>query len=65
MSKKKAESFQLSYLSKSKPYVNIQFIDHKGKVMRSSVDVVLNSEYLLNEFGDWDYTMLDGFVRAR
>ena len=66
MSKKKAESFSLAYLSKNRPYVNIQFIDHKGKVMRSSVDVVLNSAYMIDpETSDWDYRLLEGFVRAR
>lgn len=65
MSKKKAESYELSYLHRNRPYVNIQFIDHKGKVMRSSVDVVLNAMYLVDEENEWNYDALEGFVRAR
>jgi len=33
--------------------------------MRSSVDVVLNSEYFLKEDGEWDLTALFGYVTAR
>lgn len=65
MSKKKAETFDLSYIIPGRPYVNIHFIDRKGKRMRSSVDVVLNSEYFTGEDGDWDYRALFGYVTAR
>ena len=65
MSKKKAETFDLSYVLPNRPYVNIHFIDKKGKRMRSSVDVVLNSEYFLQENGEWNLNALFGYVAAR
>lgn len=65
MSKKKAETFDLFYVFPGKPYVNIHFIDRKGKKMRSSVDVVLNSEYFTLEDGTWNYQALFGYVTAR
>jgi hypothetical protein len=65
MSKKRAVNYELSYVHKNRPYVTINFLDKKGRTMMSSVDVVLNSLYLSDEEGDWDYTKLKGFVRAR
>ncbi len=60
MSKKKAVSYDLSYVHYlSRPqYIKVDFIDKKGKSMMSSVDVLINLEYF-NE------TDLDGFVKAR
>jgi len=66
MSKKKAVDYYLSFLHPNNPhYVQIEFLDKKGRTMRSSVDVVLNSEYLTDGEGDWDFQRLEGFVRAR
>ncbi len=65
MSKKRAVDYELSYVHPSKPYVTIDFIDKKGRKMMSSVDVVLNSMYLSDGEGDWDYRKLSGFVRTR
>lgn len=66
MSKKKATDYYLSYIHPSRPhYVQIAFLDKKGKTMRSSVDVVLNSMYLTDEEGNWDLTKLEGFVYTR
>ena len=65
MSKKKAVDYQLSYLHPTRPYVRIDFIDKKGRKMMSSVDVLLNSMYLADEDGEWDYDKLKGFVRTR
>ena len=60
MSKKKATSYEIYYVhQKSRPeYIRIDFIDKKGRVMRSSVDVLLNMEYL-------DGDILDGYVLSR
>ena len=60
MSKKKAVSFDLSYIHyRSRPeYIKVDFIDKKGRTMMSSVDVLINLEY----FDEGD---LKGFVRAR
>ena len=60
MSKKKATSYEIYYVHhKSRPeYIRIDFIDKKGRVMRSSVDVLLNMEYL-------DADVLDGYVLSR
>ena len=33
--------------------------------MMSSVDVVLNSQYLTTEEGEWDMDKLNGFVKTR
>ena len=65
MSKKRAVDYELSYVHPNKPYVTINFLDKKGRTMMSSVDVVLNSLYLSDGEGDWDYTKLNGFVRTR
>lgn len=65
MSKKKAVDYGLEFLHPSRPYVVIEFFDKKGRVMRSSVDVLLNSSYLTDGEGDWDYRSLAGFVRTR
>lgn len=66
MSKKKAVDYTLDYIHPSRPhYVQINFLDKKGRVMMSSVDVVLNSLYLTNGEDDWDDQKLNGFVRTR
>jgi hypothetical protein len=65
MSKKKAVDYELAYLRPGRPYVSIDFLDKKGRVMMSSVDVVLNSMYLTDGADDWDYDKLNGFVRTR
>ena len=65
MSKKKAVDYRLTYLRESKPYVLIEFVDKKGRTMMSSVDVVLNATYLVDENNEWDYNRLAGFVYAR
>ena len=68
MSKKKAVDYELSFVGPyQKGYVQIDFLDKKGRTMMSSVDVVLNSKYL-SDGGiepDWDYEKLYGFVRTR
>jgi len=59
MSKKKAVDYELSYIHHSRPqYVKIDFLDKKGRKMMSSVDVLLNMEYLTAEY-------LRGFVYSR
>ena len=65
MSKKKAVDYELSYVGPAtKGYVQIDFLDKKSRKMMSSVDVVLNSQYLAD--GDeWDYNKLLGFVKTR
>ena len=66
MSKKKAIDYSLSYVHPAKPqYVQINFLDKNNKELRSSVDVVLNSQYLVGEDGDWDHKRLRGFVLTR
>jgi len=65
MSKKKAVDYTLEYLRPNRPYLSINFIDKKGRTMISSVDVVLNSNYLSTEDGEWDLTKLNGFVATR
>ena len=65
MSKKKAIDFELAYLQSNRPYVSINFLDKKGRTMMSSVDVVLNSQYLTTEEGEWDMDKLNGFVKTR
>ena len=66
MSKKKAIDYELSYVGPArKGYVQIDFLDKKGRTMMSSVDVVLNSAYLTNGADDWDYDKLNGFVKTR
>lgn len=65
MSKKRAIDYRLEYISNSRPYVRMDFIDKKGRVMLSSVEVLLNSDYLSDEGGDWNYAALNGFVRTR
>ena len=65
MSKKKAIDYQIQYLHKNRPYITIDFIDKKGRVMLSSVDVLYNSYYLSDENDDWDYQKLSGFVKTR
>lgn len=65
MSKKKAVDYSLAYIRQGRPYVSIDFLDKKGRVMMSSVDVVLNSLYLTDGEGDWDYGKLAGFVYTR
>jgi hypothetical protein len=60
MSKKKAVNYDLAYTHyRSNPnYINVDFIDKKGRTMMSSVSLLINLEY----FQESD---LDGFVRAR
>ena len=60
MSKKRALDYDLQYVHyRSRPeYVSLNFIDKKGRVMRSSVDVLINLEYV----GGDD---LIGYVLAR
>ncbi len=65
MNKKRAIDYELEYVHRKRPYVQIAFIDKKGRKMMSSVDVVLNSMYLSDEEGDWDYDKLRGFVKTR
>lgn len=45
MSKKKAQFYSLSLLSRNRPYATIDFYDRKERRMLSSVDVVINLEY--------------------
>lgn len=51
MSKKRAIDYDLTYVHyRSRPqYVTINFLDKKERVMRSSVDVVINLEYFTDE----------------
>ena len=66
MSKKKAVDYELSFVGPGhKGYVHINFFDKKGRMMMSSVDVVLNSTYLMDEADGWDYNKLNGFVKTR
>ncbi len=65
MSKKKAIDYQIQYLHKNRPFITIDFIDKKGRVMLSSVDVLYNSYYLSDDEGEWDYAKLAGFVKTR
>ena len=60
MSKKRAVNYDLTYVHhRSRPeYVNLDFLDKKGKRLMSSVTMLLNLDY----FGSDD---LEGFVRAR
>lgn len=60
MSKKKAVDYDITYVhERSHPeYVNLAFLDKKGRSMRSSVDVILNMEYL-------DAAILHGYVLSR
>jgi len=60
MSKKKAVNYDLAYTHYcSNPnYINVDFIDKKGRTMMSSVSLLINFEY----FNAID---LDNFVRAR
>jgi hypothetical protein len=60
MSKKRAIGYDLSYVHyRSHPeYVNLDFMDKRGKKLMSSVTIVLNLEY----FGEDE---IKGFVKAR
>ena len=59
MSKKKAVDYHLSYVHPSSPqYAHVAFLDKKGRTMMSSVDVVLNMEYL-------DEDILRGYLISR
>ena len=59
MSKKKAVAYDLNYLHSSRPhYIRVDFLDKKGRTMMSSVDLVLNMEYL-------DEDILRGYVLSR
>ena len=60
MSKKKAVGYDLAYTHyKSNPnYINVDFIDKKGRKMMSSVSLLINFDY----FNAID---LDNFVKAR
>ena len=59
MSKKKAVRCELYQLHWSRPnYVRVDFLDKKDRVMMSSVDVVLNYDYL-------DETLLNGYLLSR
>ena len=66
MSKKKAIDYELRFVGPPhKHYVEILFLDKKGRTMMSSVDVVLNTIYLTNGADDWDHQKLNGFVKTR
>jgi len=66
MSKKRAVDYDLVFMGPpQKGYVSISFLDKKGRIMMSSVDVVLNTAYLTDGADDWDYEKLRGFVRTR
>ena len=60
MSKKKAVNYDLAYTHyRGNPnYVNVDFIDKKGRKMMSSVSLLINFEY-------FNAVDLDNFVRAR
>ncbi len=60
MSKKRAVAYDLAYAHhRSNPnYINVDFIDKKGRKMMSSVSLLINFEY----FNAID---LDNFVKAR
>jgi hypothetical protein len=60
MSKKKALDYDINYVhQKSRPeYASLDFLDKKGRKMRSSVDVLINLEYI-------GYEELRGYVLAR
>ena len=60
MSKKKAVNYDLAYTHyRSNPnYINVDFIDKKGRKMMSSVSLLINFEY-------FNATDLDNFVKAR
>lgn len=67
MSKKRAVDYTLSYVHQcSRPqYVSIEFQDKKNRTMRSSVDVLYHTEYLVDENGNWDLKKLRGFMLTR
>ena len=67
MSKKRAVDYTLSYVhQRSRPqYVSIEFQDKKNRNMRSSVDVLYHTGYLVDENGDWDLKKLRGFMLTR
>ena len=67
MSKKRAVDYTLSYVHyRSRPqYVSIEFLDKKNRTMRSSVDVLYHTGYLVDENGDWDHKKLQGFMLTR
>ena len=60
MSKKKAVNYDLAYTHyRSNPnYINVDFIDKKGRNMMSSVSLLINFEY-------FNAVDLDNFVKAR
>ncbi len=60
MSKKKAVNYDIAYThyKSNQSYINVDFIDKKGRKMMSSVSLLLNMEYFSEE-------ELNGFVRAR
>ena len=60
MSKKRALNYDLTYVHyRSRPeYVNLDFLDKKGRTLMSSVAMMVNLEY-------FDENDLDGFVKAR
>ncbi len=60
MSKKRAVGYDLTYTHfRSHPeYINLDFIDKKGRKLMSSVTILLNLEY----FGEDE---VKGFVKAR
>ena len=65
MSKKKAFDYKLLPLHKNKPYMVFEFLDKKGRTMRSSVDVLINWTYFTDGADDWDYQKLNGYVLTR
>jgi len=66
MSKKKAVECNVYYVHWNNPnYVCVDFIDKKGRKMLSSVDVVLNTNYILNDEGQIDESSLRKYVIAR
>ena len=60
MSKKRAVGYDLTYVhERSRPeYINLDFLDKRGRRLMSSVSVLLNLEY-------FDEDGINGFVRAR
>jgi len=66
MSKKKAVECSVYYLHWNNPnYVCIDFIDKKGRKMMSSVDVVLNMNYITDGNNQVDEDTLRKFVISR
>ena len=70
MSKKKAVDFELKQINRNRNYWTFNFVDKKGRIMMSSVDVIINSHYYISydeetATYDWDYDKINGFVKTR